>query len=79
MLCAMTSTTDGQARVVLPPVPTLISMAAAAQRLGCSRSTITRYVRRGHLTARRDPLSHRVGIELPGVEALAAQRVRISA
>jgi predicted site-specific integrase-resolvase len=78
MLPAMTSTTDEQAPVTLPPVPTLISPAAAAHRLGCSRSTITRYVQRGHLLARRDPISGRVGIELPGIERIERSRVVIS-
>jgi predicted DNA-binding transcriptional regulator AlpA len=54
-------------------------MTAAGERLGCSRSTIYRYLDRGLLVAHRDPVSCRVGIELPGVDALAAQRVVLSA
>ena len=71
MLGAMTSTMDGQR-------PTLISIAAAGVRLGVSRRSIVRYLDRGLLVAHRDPLSGRVGIELPGVETLAAQRLVIS-
>lgn len=67
-----TSTTGGQRA-------TLISMASAAARLDCTTRTIYRYLDRGLLVAHRDPGSGRVGIELPGVEALAAQRLVISA
>ena len=68
----MTSTTDGQA-------PALISKAGAARRLDCSLRTIDRYIERALLVAHRDPGSGRVGIELPGVEHLAAHRLVISA
>ena len=68
----MTSTTDGQR-------PALISKGRAAELLDCSTRTIDRYLDRGLLVAHRDPGSGRVGIELPGVQALAARRLVISA
>ena len=68
----MTSTTDGQR-------PALISKGRAAELLDCSTRTIDRYIERALLRAHRDPGSGRVGIELPGVAALAAQRLVISA
>jgi len=58
---------------------TLISMTRAAELLDCHTRTIYRYLDRGLLVAHRDPGSGRVGIELPGVEVLAAQRLVISA
>lgn len=67
-----TSTTDGQR-------PILISKGRAAEALDCSLRTIDRYVERGLLVAHRDPGNSRVGIELFGVQALAAQRLVISA
>lgn len=57
---------------------TLISMAGAAARLDCTTRTIYRYLDRGLLVAHRDPGSGRVGIELSGVEALAARRLVIA-
>lgn len=42
-----------------------------------SDRTVDRYLRRGLLVARKDPCSGRVGIELAGVQALAAGRVVI--
>jgi hypothetical protein len=57
----------------------LISKARAAERLHCSLRTIDRYIERGLLVAHRDPGNGRIGIELPGVDALAGRRLVISA
>jgi hypothetical protein len=59
--------------------PVLVSRARAAELLGCTDRSVDRYIRRGLLVAHRDPADNRVGIELPGVEALAARRLVISA
>ena len=67
-----TFTTDGQR-------PALISLAGTARRLDCSLRTVYRYIDRGLLVAHRDPGSGRVGVELPGVQVLAARRLVISA
>jgi excisionase family DNA binding protein len=61
-----------------PCVETLISIGGAAERLQVSRRTVRRYIEHGHLRGHRDPLSKRVGVELSGVERIAAQRVVIT-
>jgi len=57
---------------------TLISVTATAERLRVSRRTVFRYIEHGHLRGHRDPVSKRVGVELSGVERIAAQRVVIT-
>ena len=53
----------------------MISIRAAAERLGVSRRTIERYVERGLLVRHRDAAGYRVGVELAGVERIAAARI----
>lgn len=46
--------------------------------LGLTSRSIDRYITRGHLMARKDPGSGRVGVDVASIEAFAARRVVIS-
>jgi predicted site-specific integrase-resolvase len=65
------------ARMTKPCVE-LISVPQAAARLGVRRQTVARWVTRGYLVGHQDPFTKRIGVEVPSVEAAAAQRVRVS-
>ena len=57
----------------------LLGRTAAAHRLGVSERTIDRYVERGLLVRRKDPVGGRSGIEVTSIEAIERGRVVISA
>lgn len=77
MLCAVNTSDAPTQTLTSARQPRLISRARAAELLDMSDRTVDRYLRRGLLVARKDPCSGRVGIELAGVQALAAGRVVI--
>jgi predicted site-specific integrase-resolvase len=57
----------------------LMTARAAAAALGVHRTTITKYVNRGVLRYRRDPVSKRLGVVAADVERVRAAQVRIPA
>jgi predicted DNA-binding transcriptional regulator AlpA len=59
--------------------PVLVSRTRAAELLGLTERSIDRYITRGHLAARKDPGSGRVGVDVASIQAFAARRVVISA
>jgi hypothetical protein len=63
----------------LPADAPLMTARAAAAALGVHRTTITKYVNRGVLRYRRDPVSKRLGVVAADVERVRAAQVRIPA